>query len=247
MRYKVGDKVLIKSIDWYNKCKANAYRDLGDKIVCGGLFFLNSMYKYCGQVLTIRCVKENSYYVKECPQLFNDEMIERLATKWDICGASAGARRSSMDCSNIKTNKEMETKEFKVSVPNGMEIDKENSTFECIKFKPKVITYDDIVRSICPSQYCVIFAPSTKQLEKVLAINRLINVAKYLNGGWKPYWQNNQEKYYIKLDEENQLCISSAQYENEGHIYFESKEKADKAIEILGEDIIRLALTTDYY
>lgn len=29
----------------------------------------------------------------------------------------------------------METKEFKVSVPKGYEIDKENSTFECIKFK----------------------------------------------------------------------------------------------------------------
>ena len=29
----------------------------------------------------------------------------------------------------------METKEFKVNVPEGYEIDKENSTFECIKFK----------------------------------------------------------------------------------------------------------------
>jgi len=30
----------------------------------------------------------------------------------------------------------MNTKEFKVPIPKGMEIDKENSTFECIKFKP---------------------------------------------------------------------------------------------------------------
>lgn len=30
----------------------------------------------------------------------------------------------------------METKEFKVPIPDGMEIDKEKSTFECIKFKP---------------------------------------------------------------------------------------------------------------
>ena len=29
----------------------------------------------------------------------------------------------------------METKEFKINVPEGYEIDKENSTFECIKFK----------------------------------------------------------------------------------------------------------------
>ena len=29
--------------------------------------------------------------------------------------------------------------EIKINVPEGMEIDKENSTFECIKFKPKWI------------------------------------------------------------------------------------------------------------
>ena len=32
----------------------------------------------------------------------------------------------------------METKEIKISVPEGYEIDEENSTFECIKFKPIV-------------------------------------------------------------------------------------------------------------
>ena len=37
----------------------------------------------------------------------------------------------------------MET-EIRIQVPEGMEIDKENSTFECIKFKPKEITYVDI-------------------------------------------------------------------------------------------------------
>ena len=31
----------------------------------------------------------------------------------------------------------METKEIKINIPKGYEIDKENSTFECIKFKSK--------------------------------------------------------------------------------------------------------------
>lgn len=30
----------------------------------------------------------------------------------------------------------METKEFKVNIPDGYAIDEENSTFECVKFKP---------------------------------------------------------------------------------------------------------------
>jgi len=37
----------------------------------------------------------------------------------------------------------METKEVKISVPDGYEIDKENSTFECIKFKPVVKRWRD--------------------------------------------------------------------------------------------------------
>lgn len=33
----------------------------------------------------------------------------------------------------------MEQKEIKITVPEGYEIDKENSTFECIKFKKKAL------------------------------------------------------------------------------------------------------------
>lgn len=37
----------------------------------------------------------------------------------------------------------METKECKIEIPEGYEIDKENSTFECIKFKPiESLTYE---------------------------------------------------------------------------------------------------------
>ena len=40
-------------------------------------------------------------------------------------------------------------KELKIEVPQGYEIDKENSTFECIKFKPKGIkTIEDLYKSV---------------------------------------------------------------------------------------------------
>ena len=44
----------------------------------------------------------------------------------------------------------METKEIKIQVPEGYEIDKENSTFECIKFKSirNDITYAEICDKI---------------------------------------------------------------------------------------------------
>lgn len=44
----------------------------------------------------------------------------------------------------------METKELKIQAPKGYEIDKENSTFERIIFKPtkKDITYGDVCNNI---------------------------------------------------------------------------------------------------
>lgn len=97
----------------------------------------------------------------------------------------------------------METKELKVQVPEGYEIDKENSTFECIRFKPikKDITYDDVCNSIFESGYYIgnrgeitqvnAFidnarvdknnATTKKQLEKLLALNQLLNIAEYYN------------------------------------------------------------------
>ena len=43
-------------------------------------------------------------------------------------------------------------------------------------------------------------ATSKKQLEKLLAINKLMNVAKYLNGDWQFDWNDICSKYYICLE-----------------------------------------------
>lgn len=96
----------------------------------------------------------------------------------------------------------METKELKVQVPEGYEIDKENSTFECIKFKPikKDITYENVCKRLFKDSYYFtnergginLFtgwrnkfdannALTSKQLEKVLALNQLLNIAEYYN------------------------------------------------------------------
>ncbi len=97
----------------------------------------------------------------------------------------------------------METKELKVQAPEGYEIDKESSTFECIRFKPikKNITYKDICNSLFKRGYyinsygvittiseCVDYgktdknnAANKKQLKRLLALNQLLNIAAYYN------------------------------------------------------------------
>ena len=97
----------------------------------------------------------------------------------------------------------METKELKIQIPKGYEIDKDHSTFECIKFKPikKDITYEDVCNTlfknntgyfidqygkvnfynIGTNRFNVNNAPNGRQLKRLLALNQLLNIAEYYN------------------------------------------------------------------
>lgn len=97
----------------------------------------------------------------------------------------------------------MKTKELKIEIPKGYEIDKDHSTFECIKFKPikKDITYKDVCNELFKDntgyfidQYGEINfynigtnrsdannAPNGRQLKRLLALNKLLNIAEYYN------------------------------------------------------------------
>lgn len=73
-KYKVGDKVVVKSLAWYNE---NKDADGNVRVPC---CFISEMSKYCGRVVTIRCVNHSSYSVAEA--LFyswSDEMFEGFA------------------------------------------------------------------------------------------------------------------------------------------------------------------------
>lgn len=157
-----------------------------------------------------------------------------------------------------------ETKEFKIEIPEGYEIDKENSTFEKIVFKKveEKLTYEKIaeklfkfethyyidsngvIRKNSAGWKCPNAAPTSQQLEKLLALNKLMNVAHYLNDGWEPNWNDGgQEKFYIYYNSATKtLNVSANFYYNSGVVYFKSKEIAKQAIQILGEDIVKLAL-----
>ena len=76
MKYKEGDRVLIKSIDWYNKNKDQA----GD-IPCGEYYFVSHMSVFCGKILTIDVeFEDETYLMKEDTDgfVFTSEMIEGL-------------------------------------------------------------------------------------------------------------------------------------------------------------------------
>ena len=56
MKYKVSDKVKIKSLDWYNANKAE-----DGEIYLGSNTFVQLMSKYCGKIATIICAFHYGY------------------------------------------------------------------------------------------------------------------------------------------------------------------------------------------
>lgn len=79
MKYKPGDKIRIKSLDWF---KANEY---GGSIICDGITFQGMMTEWCGKELTIDLVCTNdegrSLYIMKEPKIqwrFTDGMIDGL-------------------------------------------------------------------------------------------------------------------------------------------------------------------------
>ena len=63
-KYKIGDRVRVKSLDWYNANKGKF-----DNIVLGGVrpSFTHYMSRYCGQVMTIVAIDSEygDYTMKE--------------------------------------------------------------------------------------------------------------------------------------------------------------------------------------
>lgn len=77
MRYKVGDKVLIKSLDWYYE-----HRDRIGQIDCGNVCFVHNMTIFCEKIVTISSILPalGAYRIEEDDDEFNwtDEMFEGL-------------------------------------------------------------------------------------------------------------------------------------------------------------------------
>lgn len=121
------------------------------------------------------------------------------------------------------------------------------------------LNYEDVAREVFKSGYCYydnvydeMACTSIKQVKKICAINKLLNVAKYLNknedgSDWVPDWGNKKEnKYYIYIGEGGKIHISSLRQDNLCLVYFRTIEIARQAVQILGANVIRTALTTKY-
>lgn len=116
----------------------------------------------------------------------------------------------------------METKEFKIEVPQGYEIDKENSTFEKIVFRkidnnlPKSWKEFGEVEGWFVNNRCEIdyydegdstndmdknLFPTEEEAEACVALAQLCQLRDRYNDGWRPDWDDGgEQKYAIKIE-----------------------------------------------
>lgn len=140
------------------------------------------------------------------------------------------------------------TKEIKIQVPEGMEIDRENSTFELIKFKPIekglpssweelefVSGYDvdtdlDIIEVNCCSTGFLgssTIWPSIEEAEASIALAQLCQLRDKYNDGWKPDWSDNSYPKYIIVYYRDTICSDTA-YTYRNTLNFKSSKLRDK-------------------
>ena len=157
---------------------------------------------------------------------------------------------------------------LEIEIPNNKEIDWEASAKQKqIVFKNKQLTYKDVCDKLFDKGHYFIdtfgdiyqedmpaydlnAATSKHQLKCILAKNKLANVARYLNGKWEPGETDlGHFDAYVLFCTPNKYYIGYTKIKDCGHnsnVLFKSAELAKQAIEILGEETVKLALTPLY-
>lgn len=132
-------------------------------------------------------------------------------------------------------NMEIKNDQLTIEIPEGMEIDLENSDLAkgIVKFKQSGITYKDIENALNLEGNRTGVAADTNNVSKLSAIDKLMNIARYYNKDWKPDWiSSGQLKYYIYYSHENdKYQIGATTRGDYGAIYFRLRDYAQAVID----------------
>lgn len=129
----------------------------------------------------------------------------------------------------------------------------------------KPITYDDVLKELYlgKTAYWVydksiesgkqssynfedaVNCTSVAQAKRMVAFNKLQNIAKYLNGDWKPDFDGNHENWSITKTGDDFLAMYTRNV-NKANVYFKSKDLTFEAIRLMGEYSLNDLFSTDW-
>lgn len=208
-KYKIGNKVKVKSIDWYNNNKDRfGSVAIGDKKPR----FTYAMSKYCGQVLTVDDLSEyeGEYYMIEDDGVYTwaDEMFEGVVDDSQYHPDMSGQYHSDSELDIVDDYiHRLKGNECQIALPEGYQfVDREGNIIDTsiIMVKKKGVEYPKDYDGCCN----VLDDDDKMSLEKMNELRKLINArnaywkiygeANGLGGSWKPDW--NKECYVIFTD-----------------------------------------------
>lgn len=135
----------------------------------------------------------------------------------------------------IKKDMEIKDNQLTINIPDGMKIDVENSDFESgvIKFRKKELRYEDIENSLDLEGNRTGIPVDDNNAFKLCATDRLMNIARYYNGDWKPDWKNPDSLkfsiWYDTLREKYDIEFCGGSVRND--VYFKNKKDAQAVID----------------
>lgn len=130
-------------------------------------------------------------------------------------------------------NMEIKNNQLTIDIPEGMEIDLENSDLSkgIVKFKKKDITYENVEDALKLGKNCKGILINESNASKLVALSKLMNIAKYYNGEWEPHWTWEREiKIYISYDAYKDVYSVDACSKPNGSIYFKSLKSAKEVV-----------------
>ena len=86
---------------------------------------------------------------------------------------------------------------------------------------------------------------SEAQAKRMAAFNKLQNIAKYLNGDWKPVFDGSNQNWDINKNCDTFIAIHT-RYLNKASVYFKSEDLAYEAIRLMGEESLNDLFSTDW-
>ena len=141
-------------------------------------------------------------------QVVKSILCTHCAFKGKLCGLIGPSTGSCMPNSRSDNtsvifkeinNMEIKNNQLTIDIPEGMEIDLENSDLAkgIIKFRDKWITIAEIVACEYLNSSITVSASTRK---KIIAISNLMDIAKYFNGNWEYHNSGDNCGYMIAYD-----------------------------------------------
>ena len=177
---------------------------------------------------TYQVIKTNA--CRDCA--FKVRLCEALESITGTCIPGERTDNTSVSFKEIK-NMEIKNNQLTIDIPEGMEIDLENSDLVkgIVKFKKKDITYENVEDALKLGKNCKSIIINESNASKLVALSKLMNIAKYYNKDWKPDWNNSDKsKYYIRYNTGTYAVDCNYTY-NYGNIFFKNKKDAQAVID----------------